>query len=924
MDNQVYSEFLAHEGIKYKSGRYEYGSGENPYQHDPHRLSKRAASLRESGMSIDDICNSLGMSKSQYIYSISKELKAKGKTETQIANELGITTTKLRANISIGDKEERLQKVETATKLKAKGMSNVAIGEKMGIPESSVRLLLDPSYKARAEALTATADALRDQMKTNKYLDIGKSSNIALGVSEDKLKKSVEILKEEGYEVMYLSVKQGGTGKNTSVKVLVPPGTDYQTLYSEQDKVGVIKGNYIDENKVSGKMVNRKINPPVSINSDRVMINYAEDGGVDKDGVIELRRGVNDLDLGSSRYAQVRIAVDGTHYLKGMAMYSDDLPDGVDIRFNTNKHVGTDKMDVLKPFKNDSENPYGATITRQNYYIDKNGNEVQGALNIVNEEGSWGKWSKNLASQMLSKQTTTLAKKQLDLQYEKMADEYNEIVNLDNAAIKQKLLQSFADNCDSASVHLKAAAMPRQASHVILPFTDISDNEIYAPNYNDGEKVVLIRYPHGGRFEIPELTVNNSNKQSAAKSIKNAVDAVGINSKVAERLSGADFDGDTVLVIPNNSGAIKTQKALEGLKNFDPKERYPAYEGMKRMTKEQKQQQMGRVSNLITDMTIKGATPDELAAAVRHSMVVIDAEKHNLNYKASEKDNHIAELKKKYQGSARAGASTLISKASSPQYVDDRKTRYNINKDTGEKEYIYTGKTTSSPIKNKAEEITGWTTKKVQNKSTKMAEAKDARALSSGTPMEEIYAQYANNVKSLANRARKELTNTPNMERDPLAAKKYKTEVESLEQKLKTADSNRPRERQAQILMNQKLKAYKETYPNADKDDIKKATNQFLKDARIATGANKEQIEITDSEWTAIQNGAISHTKLLSILDNADLDRVKELATPRTTKSMASADITRARNMLKNGYTQAQVAEALGVSTSTLKANNLV
>ena len=37
----------------------------------------------------------------------------------------------------------------------------------------------------------------------------------------------------------------------------------------------------------------------------------------------------------------------------------------------------------------------------------------------------------------------------------------------------------------------------------------VASNEIYAPNYRDGENVVLIRYPHGGIFEIPELIVNN-------------------------------------------------------------------------------------------------------------------------------------------------------------------------------------------------------------------------------------------------------------------------------------------------------------------------------------------------------------------------------------------------------------------------------
>ena len=75
---------------------------------------------------------------------------------------------------------------------------------------------------------------------------------------------------------------------------------------------------------------------------------------------------------------------------------------------------------------------------------------------------------------------------------------------------------------------------------------------------------------------------------------------------------------------------------------------------------------MGRISNLITDMTLKDATEDELARAVRYSNTVIDAEKHHLDYKKSYSDNNIAELKEKYQGrytktgKYSEGASTLI------------------------------------------------------------------------------------------------------------------------------------------------------------------------------------------------------------------------------------------------------------------------
>ena len=69
------------------------------------------------------------------------------------------------------------------------------------------------------------------------------------------------------------------------------------------------------------------------------MIRYKEDGGIDRDGTVELRRNVPDLSLGESKYSQVRIMVDGKKYIKGMAVYKDDkdFPPGVDVIFNTNK-----------------------------------------------------------------------------------------------------------------------------------------------------------------------------------------------------------------------------------------------------------------------------------------------------------------------------------------------------------------------------------------------------------------------------------------------------------------------------------------------------------------------------------------------------------------------------------------------------------
>src|SRR5690606_36667189 len=417
-------------------------------------------------------------------------------------------------------------------------------------------------------------------------------------------------------------------------------------------------------------------------------------------------------------------------------------PDGVDLLFNTNKKradLGSNPLNAMKAMKDDPDNPFGSMV-RQRHYIDKDGNRQLSAMNIVNEEGNWDDWSRTLSSQMLSKQSPALIRQQLDISFAKKQAEFDEIMSLTNPAVRKKLLESFADDVDASAVHLKAAALPRQRTQVILPINSLKDNEIYAPNFRNGEKVVMVRYPHGGIFETPVLTVNNRNPEARRSLLDergHARDPLGINSKVAARLSGADFDGDTVLVIPNNSKTVRTSPPLAALKDFDPQQAYPGYEGMKRMSPRTKQLKMGDVSNLITDMTIKGAPQSEIARAVKHSMVVIDAEKHNLNWKQSEIDHGIPELKRKYQArpdGSPGGAATLISRASSEIRVPNRKPRPAseggpIDRATGKKVYVPTGETYTDK--------SGRTVTK-KFKSTRMAETDDAHTLSSGTPQEKI------------------------------------------------------------------------------------------------------------------------------------------------------------------------------------------
>ena len=894
---------LMHYGMPRRSGRYPWGSGEDPYQHGGDFLSR-----------VD-------------------ELKKQGWTETpeNIKEAFGLTTTQYRTEKARAKDERRMQDVARAKSLKEDGLGATEIGRKMGINESTVRSLLNEHSEARMKQAKETAEFLKKQINEKGMIDVGTGVELELNISKEKLNQALSILEDEGYPVYKGGIPQvTNKGKQINQRVICPPGTEHKDIYN-YDQVHSVK-EYISRD--GGKSYEKKFTYPESMDSSRLMIRYKEDGGIEKDGVIELRRGVPDLDLGGSHYSQVRILVDGKRYLKGMAVYSDDMPDGVDVIFNTNKSKNVPKMEVLKKIKDDPDNPFGSAIKDadqggQYWYIDKNGKKRLGLINKRADEGDWTEWKDKLPSQFLSKQPLSMAKKQLNLALADKAAEFDELKSLTNPTVKKNLLNSFADDCDSAAVHLKAAALPGQKYHVIIPVNSLKDNEIYAPNYENGTKLALIRYPHGGTFEIPICTVNN--KHAAARKLlgTDIVDAVGINSRVAERLSGADFDGDTVMCIPTHDKAGKVKIAstppLKGLEGFDPKTAYPERPGMKYM--KNTQTEMGKISNLITDMTLRGASQDELARAVRHSMVVIDAEKHKLDYKRSEIDNNIAQLKKDYQNGG--GASTLISRAKGEVSVDKRQGSPKVN--LKDKDWYDPSRPEGSLLYKTADDLeyqvtkvnkkTGeisYVTKKRTQASTRMAETDDARSLISdaNTPMERVYAEYANNMKNMARQARIEAAYTGKIAYSPSAKKTYKAEVESLEAKLNKSLINAPKERKAQLLANAEVAAKKKANPDMTPGDLKKASQQALSKYRESVGAKRNPIVITDKEWEAIQAGAISENKLIKILNHTDKDNLRQRATPRTTSTLSTAKINKIKAMNASNYSLSEIAKALGVSTS--------
>lgn len=898
---------LEHYGTKRHSGRYPWGSGENPYQRSGDFLS-RVEELKKSGMKEKDILQTINDS-------LPEEYKM-GATEFRMAQRRAI--------------HERQQlKYDRARALSQDGLGPTEIGREMGLSESTVRSMLKSNKPDKYTRSQEIAETLRKEVDKKGMVDVSEGTNLVLGVSEGDLDDAVFILEaEHGYQRYGVGIRQPtNINQQTNITVLAKPEYDQKYAYQHQNEIQSL-GEYHSED---GGETFKKLQRPSSMSSDRIYIRYGDEGGLDKDGVIEIRRGVADLNLGKSHYAQVRIMVDDSHYLKGMAVYSDDIPEGYDVAFNTNKKSGTPKMKVLKTIKDDPDNPFGAAIKAngQSTYIGEDGKEHLSPINKLKEEGDWDTMAKNLSSQFLSKQPIKLMKQQLDLTVADRKAEYEEIMQYDNPTIRKKLLMDFADTCEGNSMTLKASSFPGQATKVILPLSKIGERECYCPTYPDGTQLALVRFPHAGTFEIPLVTVNNKNL-SGRRNLGAVQDAIGINAKVAEQLSGADFDGDTVVAIPMSSKVnIKSTPALKDLKDFDPKTAYAVPEGnpngVRLMKKEEKQKEMGIISNLITDMTLRGAPESDIARAVKHSMVVIDAEKHKLDYKRSERENGIQELKQKWQirvqedGTEKyGGASTLLSRRKQTVRVPERKGSAHIDKETGEKVYKESGRTYIDPK----------TGKRVQamTEVSLISMTSDARTLSSGTVQENLYADFSNELKALANKARKEAKNTPGIKKSPDAAEKYRAEVESINAKLNAVIGNKPKERRAAIIANENIKAKVQAQGldyKKDKEEIKKIAAVEMQRARDSVGASgsKTKITFTDREWEAVQAGAISDSKLMKILNSSKSDEIIKRAMPKASTTLSSAKLGKAQAMLANGYSYAEIAKACDVPESTIYDN---
>jgi hypothetical protein len=859
------------------SGRYPWGSGDRSAIDSAYKFKENLDALKKSGLSNTEIYKKLG-------FDTRPELEAK------IAHVNGVIKS---------DQITHYNYLAEANPT----WSNTRISQEIGVSEGTGRNLRDATTKGltttnKASMRENTKKEIEGLINEGHFLDLGPGTEAYLGINKSTLKLAKQQLLASGeYYEHKIWIPQVTNPSKYTTQMIFTKEPDIEVVRKALHE-GAITSPGVHSDNGGESFRTLKIEP---VAWNRIKTIHAEEGGLDRDGTLLIRRGVKDLDLGDSHYAQVRIQLGDTHYAKGMAVYGDDsmFPKGTDILFHTNKSVGTPREDVYKKLKDNPKNPFESSISDQ-----------KGALNIVSQEGDWDSWKPSLATQFLAKQNPTFIKDRLKATQKDLDDTLADINSITYAPLKKYLLDTYAGTdgnpgkIEKQEWQLRAKAVPGTKSHVLVAFPEMNPKEVYAPNYPDGTKLVLLRYPHGGIFELPEVTVNNK-LASAKKTLGNSVDAIGIHPRVAEKLSGADFDGDTVMAIPNNNGAVKTSKSLTGLVNFSPnqyeirdKSEWPTKDstgktvvGPRHISERYMQIQMGVVSNLVTDMTVKGATPDELARAVRHSMVIIDSYKHHLDYRASAADNRVKDLQKKYQSFTDengtyhgAAASTLLSRAKQKIRDDE------------------TGNRSTTKL---------------------LVDLPDAHVLSSGTVQESLYADHINYLKSTLPKVKKEAASISMPKTNNEAKKNYAPEVASLNAKLKEIQSNAPKERTSQRNANAAYYKYLAENNDVSKDRKKKIRSELVNAQREMTGAQRLVINITENEYAAMKAGAIPATTARQLLDKANLTTILKYESNATTKkgstTKAVTTKTKANRLLNNGATLAETASALGMSVERLK-----
>ena len=167
------SDSLMHYGMPRRSGRYPWGSGDNPYQRSIDFLGRV------------------------------EELKKKGWKETpeNIMKEFGLTTGQYRTEKANANNERRTYLVNTAKSLQEDGLGATEIGRRMGVRESTVRSWLNADSEARMTQARKTADFIKEQIDKKGMIDVGSGVERELNISPQKLNQALKLLEEEGYPV---------------------------------------------------------------------------------------------------------------------------------------------------------------------------------------------------------------------------------------------------------------------------------------------------------------------------------------------------------------------------------------------------------------------------------------------------------------------------------------------------------------------------------------------------------------------------------------------------------------------------------------------------------------------------------------------------------------------------------------------------
>ena len=196
--NPIAEDILMHYGVKRRSGRYPWGSGENPYQHGGDFLARV------------------------------EELEAMGKSQKEIAEELKMSTTDLRMQVRVAKHERRALQAERAKSLREEGKTLDEIAKIMGYNnDSSVRALLNENTASNKNKALATAEALKKELAVKGALDVGEGVEQQLGVSKGVLQEALFILETEGYNRYGVGVPQVNDPKTVSYTHLTLPTTPY-------------------------------------------------------------------------------------------------------------------------------------------------------------------------------------------------------------------------------------------------------------------------------------------------------------------------------------------------------------------------------------------------------------------------------------------------------------------------------------------------------------------------------------------------------------------------------------------------------------------------------------------------------------------------------------------------------------------------